>query len=163
MLSAVAFYKGLQQSTTLAKEEDSVLTLTFGFQQNLPLPHIPVGDMFYMQQLWMYVFSVYSCSNNHVTMYCWPEHVAKRAVTKLYLACTIFCLVLVKVFRHFHFFLIDALGKIRTAMSCIIFSPYTGKITHTFPMRGHSYLPNDRDLGRTELKKRKQEQIYTCE
>ena len=43
---------------------------------------------------------------------------------------------------------------------------YTGKfskITHTFPVRGHSYLPNDRDFGRTELKKRKQERIYTCE
>ena len=39
--SAEQFYKSLRQSTILAKDNDSVLTLTFDFQLNLPLPHIP--------------------------------------------------------------------------------------------------------------------------
>lgn len=41
---------------------------------------------------------------------------------------------------------------------------YTGRfryIRHTFPVRGHSFLPNDRDFGRTEVKKRQNERIYT--
>ena len=37
------------------------------------------------------------------------------------------------------------------------------KITHTFPVRGHSFLPNDRDFGRTEMRKRKHERIFTAE
>lgn len=31
---------------------------------------------------------------------------------------------------------------------------------HTFPVTGHSFLPNDRDFGRTEVEKRKNERIY---
>ena len=30
-----------------------------------------------------------------------------------------------------------------------------------FPVTGHSFLPNDRDFGRTELNKRKNERVYS--
>ena len=53
-----------------------VATVTFHFQHNLPLPHIPVGDVFYMHQLWLYVFGVHSCGDNRVSMYCYPETTA---------------------------------------------------------------------------------------
>ena len=33
-------------------------------------------------------------------------------------------------------------------------------VCHTFPVRGHSFLPNDRDFGRTEVSKRKNERVY---
>ena len=36
-------------------------------------------------------------------------------------------------------------------------------IQHHFPVRGHSFLPNDRDFGRTESKKKRQERVYTPE
>ena len=62
----------------MAKKNDHVCTVTFDFQQNLPLPHLPVGDLFYMHQLWVYVFGVHSCGDNNVAMYCWPETLAKR-------------------------------------------------------------------------------------
>ena len=35
------------------------------------------------------------------------------------------------------------------------------QIRHTFPVTSHSFLPNDRDLGRTEVAKRKNERVYT--
>ena len=35
-------------------------------------------------------------------------------------------------------------------------------IRYTFPVRGHSFLPNDRDFGRTEVSKRKNERVYTA-
>ena len=34
-------------------------------------------------------------------------------------------------------------------------------LRHTFPIRGHSFLPNDQDFGRTEVNKRQNERIYT--
>ena len=76
--SAEMFYSSLRHSTDLAKSDPSVLTLTFDFQQNFPLPHLPVGDLFYMQQLWMYIFGIHSCGHNEVSMYCWPEVLARR-------------------------------------------------------------------------------------
>ena len=33
----------------------------FDFQQNLPLPHIPVGEVFYKYQLWLYMFGIHDC------------------------------------------------------------------------------------------------------
>jgi hypothetical protein len=33
-------------------------------------------------------------------------------------------------------------------------------IQHHFPVRGHSFLPNDRDFGHTETKKKKVERVY---
>ena len=36
-------------------------------------------------------------------------------------------------------------------------------IQHHFPARGHSFLLNDRDFGRTESKKKRQERVYIPE
>ena len=62
-------------STQMAKKNVHLYTITFNFQQNLSLPHLPVGDL---HQLWLYVFGVHRRGNNEVTMFCWPEATAKR-------------------------------------------------------------------------------------
>ena len=46
--SAEKFYSGLRFDTEMAKQNSDIRTVTFDFQQNLPLPHLPVGDLFYM-------------------------------------------------------------------------------------------------------------------
>lgn len=58
---AETFYSNLRMDTTLAKENAHIATLTF---ENLPLPSIPVGEVFYMHQLWMYVFGIHSYGTN---------------------------------------------------------------------------------------------------
>lgn len=73
---AERFYSSLQTNTNLAKQNEHIATITFDFQQNLPLPSVPVGEVFYMHQLWLYVFGVHNCGNNNVNMYCWPETVS---------------------------------------------------------------------------------------
>ena len=69
------FYASLRTNTHLAKLN---ATVTFDFQQNLPLPHIPVGDVFYVRQLWLYVFGVHECGSNRAVMYSWPEFIAGK-------------------------------------------------------------------------------------
>lgn len=54
--SAEGFYGSLRTNTTLTTENHHIRVVTFDFQQNLPLPHIPVGEVFYMRQLWLYVW-----------------------------------------------------------------------------------------------------------
>lgn len=46
-----------------AKETQSntnIEVLSFDYQQNMPLPHIPGGDVFYKRQLWVFNFCIYS-------------------------------------------------------------------------------------------------------
>ena len=83
LCKAETFYSNLRMDTTLAKENAYIATLTFDFQQNLPLPSIPVGEVFYMHQLWMYVFGIHSCGTNDVHMYCWPEMISGRGSDKV--------------------------------------------------------------------------------
>ena len=166
--TAEKFYNSLRSNTTLAKQHASVLTLTFDFQQNLPLPHLPVGDMFYMQQLWMYVFGLHSCSDNQVKMYCWPETLAKRGSDEV-VSCLHHSLSRVpEDVTTLYLFSDGCSGQNKNSnvlhyLYTLVYEGKFSKITHVFPVTGHSFLPNDRDFGRTEMKKRKHERIYTCE
>ena len=53
---AECFFTSLREHTAKAKANPRVATLSFDFQQNLPVPVIPVGDLFYARQLWVYNF-----------------------------------------------------------------------------------------------------------
>ena len=166
--SAERFYADLRLNTALAKKDNSVFTMTFDFQQNLPLPHIPVGDIFYLQQMWMYVFGIHSCGDNKVSMYCWPEVMAKRGSDEV-ISCLHDFISKVPAAVNTLFLFSDGCpgqNKNSNVMSYLFTLVSTGrflKITHFFPVRGHSFLPNDRDFGRTEIRKRKHERIYTCD
>ena len=81
--SAEQFYSSLCLNTKIAKQNKRIYTISFDFQQNLQLPHIPIGDIFYMQQLWLYILGMYSCGDNQVSMYCWPESTAKRGSSEI--------------------------------------------------------------------------------
>ena len=50
------FYSDIRLDTEMAKNNQHIRTITFDFQKNLPLPQLPVGDLFYVCQLWVYVF-----------------------------------------------------------------------------------------------------------
>jgi len=49
----------------------------------LPFPHLPVGELFYMRQLWLYNFCVYSAKTKTSTMHMWPETVARSGANEV--------------------------------------------------------------------------------
>ena len=53
---AERFYTSMQEHSALAARDPTVATLAFDFEQNLPVPVLPVGDLFYARQLWLYTF-----------------------------------------------------------------------------------------------------------
>ena len=79
------FYASFRTNTRLAKLNVHIATVTFDFQQNLPLPHTPIGEVFYMQQLWLYVFGVHECGSNNAVMYCWPEFIPGKGSNEVVL------------------------------------------------------------------------------
>lgn len=63
----------------VAKARSGALDLfSFDFMQNLPLPHIPTGDVFYARQLWYNVFGVHNLASNNVYMMTYNETIAKK-------------------------------------------------------------------------------------
>nr|CAI5832624.1 unnamed protein product [Callosobruchus analis] len=113
---AQKFYKKLQNVQKLCQERPDVAGITFDFIQNLPLPNIPVQEIFYFRQLWVYAFEIHNLSDNTGHFYTYHE------ATKRF-----------------------------------------KKIFHYFPVRGHSFLPCDRDFGILKKLIRRCDRIYIPE
>lgn len=164
---AEVFYKKLKEATELAKG-GGVDVLCFDYQQNLPLPHIPSGDVFYKRQLWEYNFCIHSSKTKLATFYMYDEMTAKKGcnevvsflhhyitnyvsedVTTLYLFSDN-CFAQNKnhtLVQYLHTFMNISGSRIR-------------QIIHQFPEPGHSFLPCDRCFGLIEKEKRKKEIVY---
>lgn len=158
---AEAFRKEKKKFVIKAKRGE-ITCLSFDFMQNLPLPHIPSGPVYYSRQLWYNVFGVHDLSDDSVTIYRYLEHEGKKGaneVTSMLLHAINAMpdnkrhneLVLFsdgcpgqnknKTMVHFLYCLVHVLR---------IFS----KVTYLFPVRGHSYLPNDQDFALIGTKKK---------
>ena len=128
---------------------------------------LPVGEIFYARQLWLYNFGIHNAANNKGTMYCWDESVAKRGSNEV-ASC---------LFHFFNNFLPEEVEKvflysdgcggqnknytiIHFLYSLVALKKCFKKIHHIFPIRGHSFLPCDRDFAFVELRKRRVETLY---
>lgn len=145
-------FRDLKNAYKEKAQKGECMVLSFDYMQNLPLPHIKTGDVFYSRQMWYYVFGIHDLANDAVSIYCYTEMTGKKGasdVTSLLLhylnnrQITSDNLVLLSdgcggqnknhVMVYFQYFLVHVLKIFKT-------------ITHVFPVRGHSYLPNDTDF-----------------
>lgn len=161
------FYKKLKEVIILSKEDESIEVLCFDFQQNLPLPHVPAGDVFYKRQLWEYNFCIYSGTFGTSTFYMYDEQTAKKGSNEVisflhhyihtYLPGSVKTLY---IFSDNAF----AQNKNQTLVKYMFTLVNTNKnireIHHQYPEPGHSFLPCDRSFGLIEKNKRKKERIY---
>ena len=63
---------------TKCKNDPNVYGIAFDFMQNLPLPHIPVQEIFYLCQLWLYEFCIYDLKTGKSVFYSYCEGVANK-------------------------------------------------------------------------------------
>lgn len=162
------FYNDLKLFVEKAKSNKEIEVLSFDFQQNMPLPHIPCGDVFYKRQIWVYNFCIYSGKTGQSYHYMYDESIAKKGKND--------------VISYIHDFLKNKLAPgvkniyiftdncssqnknnslfqyLYTVIQSKMFNLET--ITHRYPEPGHSFLPCDRCFGSIEKVKRKVERIY---
>lgn len=159
---AQQFYTELRTSTQMARDHDDIASISFDFEQNFPLPHIPTGEVFYLRQVWLYVFGVHDCGDNTAAMFCWPENLAHKGANEV-VSCLHSYLNTLRGVKRLNLFSDSCGGQNKN--STVIQYLYTlvrnGHFHHVFPVRGHSFLPCDRDFAKTETKKRRVERVYT--
>ena len=157
-LKASQAYQLLRNDTDLSKSDPDLHVITFDLQQNLPVPTLTHSAMFYLRQLWVYNFGIHMCNSGSAVMCVWNECVAGRG------SCEI-----VSCFRQY-------LSTVRTSatrlvcysdscfgqnknftMICfwnsLILQGQFEQIDHKYLVRGHTYLPNDRDFSHIEKRK----------
>jgi len=65
---AAQVYQSLRLDSENSKDDVDSIVLTFDLQQNLPVPTLTHGAMFYMRQLWVYNFGIHDCSGGSAAM-----------------------------------------------------------------------------------------------
>lgn len=166
---AEAFYTVLREKSALAKDDAATETLCFDFQQNLPLPHVPAGDVFYKRQLWVFNFGIHSASTGKTTCYVYDEMTGKKGANEVvsflnhyvenFLPSTVTTLNLFSdncAAQNKNNVMVQNLFVLAAKQRF-------QNITHHFPLPGHSFLPCDRSFGLIEQEKRKRERVHTPE
>jgi len=168
---AEIFYTDLKQLSFEAKTNAKLEVLSFDYQENMPLPHIPCDDVFYKRQIWSYNFCIFSAKTNQAYFFMYDESVAKKSQNE--------------VISFLHFYLQNLLSQgVETlylfADNCssqnknnaIIEYLYNiiqsnafklETVIQRYPEPGHSFLPCDRCFGLIEQQKRKIERVFLPE
>ena len=140
-------------------------TICFDFEQNLPFPHLPVGEVFYKRQLWFYNFGVHSCKTGKPVMYTWPEATARRGCREVISCLHHFINTKVPLnVKHLHLFSDGCRGQnynhtmIRYLFTLVFLNRFQ-TINFHLPIRGHSFLPCDREFAVIERMKRKKDTV----
>lgn len=166
---AKKFYSKLQEVQALSKDRPEILGITFDYMQNLPLPVLPVQEIFYYRQLWVYSFEIHNLKTGAGHFYMYHEGQALKGPNEVctFLADYIKNHIPQEV-EELHIFSDGCPGQnknntlVRFLMTLQISKRFK-KIYHHFPIRGHSFLPCDRDFGSAKRLIRKCDRIYIPE
>ena len=163
---AKKFYSKITRDVKETENKQQVLSLAFDFMQNVQLPTTPVGEVFYYQQLTVSVFCIHNLKTNKCRMYVYHEGQAKKTADEI---CT-FVLGYLNEFKEnqseLHLYSDNCWGqnKNHTMIRMLLALTDSGKfstIWHFFPVRGHSFLPCDRDFALVKKNLRKHDRICT--
>lgn len=166
---AKKFYAKLKEVEEKCSTQKEVMGLTFDYIQNMPLPHIPVQEIFYYRQLWVYGFEVHDIKNNKGHFYTYHEGQARKGPDEV---CTFLQDYITKYvpleITELHLFSDGCPGQNRnhTMVRFLLALQATKRfkrIYHYFPVRGHSFLPCDRDFGTVKRVFRRHDRVYTPE
>lgn len=163
---AKKFHNKIAAVKEICSTRDDVACITFDFMQNLPLPHLPIQEIFYLRQLWVNCFGIKNLKTNESVFYVFHEGMANKGANEV-------CSMLLHYMDNFLTDQIKELilfsdncpgqNKNHTVIRFLLSLTDTGrfsKIKHCFPVRGHSFLPNDQDFGVMKKKIKKCDRIY---
>lgn len=165
---AKKFYSTLKGITEKCSQEPDTFGICIDFMQNLPLPHIPVQEIFYYRQLWVNCFCVYDLKTKKSTIYLYHEGVAKKGGNEVssfihhYIENHV-----PDTAKEIHVFSDACTGQNRnhTVIRTLLAISYIRKVTISqyFPVRGHSFLPCDRTFGVIKRSLKRKDRVYTPE
>lgn len=164
---AKKFYKKMEEYSK--NTDPKTLVIAFDYMQNLPLPSIPVQDIFYLRQLWVYLFGVHDLISGKAVMYTYHEGFAKKSPDEVHSLLNDYLTnERPKDIKKLVIFSDLCGGQKRNHPICRYLMSLTNRgvfeeITHYFPLCGHSFLPCDRDFGLVKRCVKRSDRIYTPE
>lgn len=151
---AEAFYQRKRQSRQRSRKFTNTESICMDFQRNLPCPNISTNVVYYKRQLSLYLFNIHRLSDSNAVFYAYPETIGKKGSNEV-----------VSFLHHYVTSILDpevvnleifcdscgGQNKNYTLFRFIHYLVHHEKrfesIRVTFPVRGHSYLESDKDMG----------------
>ena len=161
---AKKFYNMLKNGSQ-RKDQPNVLAIAIDFMQNIQLPVIPVQETFYLRQLTTNVFCIHNVKTNAAKLYVYHEGVGKKGPNEVCLFLYDYIKSAAPEIEELHLYSDNCGGQNKNhALSRFLLaltdSKRFKKIEHYFPVRGHSYLPCDRDFSLIKRSLRSHDRIY---
>lgn len=161
------FYYDLTEIQKQAKCKEDIEVISFDFQQNMPLPAVPSGDVFYKRQLWVYNFAVCSAKKGKSYCYMYDENIGCKGQNDVISLLDLFLRNEVdENVKTMYIFSDNCAAQNKNyALIQYLYTLVKGfkrfdKVIHRYPEPGHSYLPCDRTFGNIEQERRKRERMY---
>lgn len=150
-------YQMLRSDTESTKGVRNHTLVTFNLMQNLPVPTLTHGSMFYSRQLWVYNFGIHNATSGSASMYMWNEAIASRGADEICSCIKSYLCGLPSRIKKLTFYSDSCFGQNKNfQMICFwntqVLSRFQ-QIDHKFLVRGHTYLPNDCDFAHIEKRK----------
>ncbi|CAH1099712.1 unnamed protein product [Psylliodes chrysocephalus] len=158
---ADAFYDKKRTARRRDRTSNDFIAVAMDYQKNVYLPNIPTNDVYYLRQLSMYSFNIHVLGTAQSLFYTYPENLAKKGFDEV---CSFLFDFLMNYvgnnIKHLHLFC-DSAGGQNKNYSVFRFMHYIvhsiqrlDSIRITFPIRGHSYLECDKNMGLVNFKTR---------
>ncbi|XP_063229232.1 uncharacterized protein LOC134534688 [Bacillus rossius redtenbacheri] len=136
------------------------------FMQNLQLPCIPVQEVFYLRQLTISVFCIHNLKDGNATFFVYHEGIATKGPNEVCSFVLEFLNTSLKGVKELYIFSDRRSAQNKNHTFIRMLSALTSlkrfrHIEHYFPIRGHSFLPCDRDFSVLKRKIKKYDRVYT--
>lgn len=164
---AKKFHSKMNTLKELYENDPSVAIVAVDYMQNIFLPQIPVQETFYLHQLTVSVFDIHDVKTGRAYFYIYHEGMGRKGPDEVcsFIANYIESYVPPEV-QHLHVFMDGCPGQNKNHTTARMFASLIEierfKTIHQyFPIRGHSFLPCDRDFGVVKRSLKKNDRVYT--
>lgn len=151
---ADVFYKRKRNAKYKSKVDESMEAVCFDYQKNLPVPNLSTNDVYYRRQLSVFSFNIHVLSSNRSVFYTYPETIGNKGsddVTSM-IHHFVYNFLDMNV-RHLYLFCDSCGGQnknytmFRFLHSLVHTENRFDEIKICFPIRGHSYMEPDKNMG----------------
>lgn len=151
---AEIFYERKRQARRKARSSDSYEAIALDYQHNLPIPNISTNDVYFKRQLSLYNFNIHTLSTGVSVFYAYPQTVARKGADEVVSMLHHFITtVLNPAVRHLEIFCDSCPGQNKNYTMLRYLHYIIHQINRldfiriTFPIRGHSYMECDKNMG----------------
>jgi len=161
------FYAALKhEQSDDGKKESNVLALSFDFMKTISLPKLPIQELYYMRQLSVNIFGITNIKERKTDIYLYHEGLCKKSPNEVCSFLNDYLKSVPDKYTELHFYCDNFTGQNKNqalARFCMFLtdSKKFKKVVQYFPVRGHSFLPCDRDFGVISKALKSHDRIFT--